>query len=642
MQKTATALFPLIVTAALFATACHSPVPAIAEADLKRHVETLSADGFHGRESGTVFARATAAYIAREYQRLGLTPAFRDSAGRPSFFQRFEFAGGVREEPGSLLQAANSESTFPETGKAVPLPLGYAGEAQGEAIFLGFCIDAPGWNDFAGLTTADLEGRIAVCLRHGPGGDQNPKYRRSISFRAKYETLVKRKLAGVIYLGREGYPAPRPSDLGGVSSRSAPAVFIEPQPLFAAFDWLASSEAQMRDQQRTSNRVGQSLGAVAMATRFKEVTLYGYNVGAFLRRPAAKAKSDVKERVRERVIVVGAHLDHIGRGNFASIRGRGQIHNGADDNASGTSAVMELAGEFRALDLQTEKSGGHSEHAASDSAASLRLEAMRDSVNVLFLHFDAQERGLFGARHFMEAGTLPAKQIAMMVNLDMVGRLRPDKGLSVQGHQSGDRRWANIIRAAYADSGFGTDIALRLVPGGGGPSDHTAFYTKKIPVAFLFSGGHGEYHTADDDAHLINYAGLRSITEMSGRLALMVAALEPEDENNPAAGGALAYRRAPAGAARSPIEVSVQLGIVADDSSRAAGGLKVAEVRGDAPVAKTGLRPGDVITSIGGKRIGDIKDLMDFLNNATSRKDYAIEFQRDGQVFQRKTRLMSR
>lgn len=604
-----------LLALAIFASACSNPNPAIATADLKRHVDTLSADGFHGRESGTVFARTTAAYLAREYQRLGLVPAFQNNAGDASYFERFEFAGGVRERPGSFLKAAESQSPFPELTKIVPLPLGYAGEAQGEAIFLGFCIEAPDWNDFAGLSADDLKGRIAVCLRHGPGGEKNPKYRQSISFRAKYKTLIQRGIAGVIFLGRAGYPAPNPSDLGGVSSRTPPAVFVEPGPLFAAYPFLAPAETLMRDEQKRSPDVGQSLGKVALATRFSEVTLYGYNVGAYLRKPQAD----------ERVVVVGAHLDHIGNGAFASIRGKGQIHNGADDNASGTAAVLELAGEFRALDR------GHV------PAHDLSLEAMPDSVNVLFLHFDAEERGLFGSRHFVKAKSLPAERIAAMVNLDMVGRLRAEKGLSVQGHQSGDRRWANIIRTAFADTDFDSGVELRLVAGGGGPSDHTAFYTAKIPVAFLFSGGHREYHTSDDDAHLINYSGLRAITEMSGRLALMVAALEAED----AVGGALAYRRAPTEVGRSTFEFRLRLGIIPGDYSREAGGLAVSEVRKDAPVAKTGLRAGDVITSIGGQRIGDIQDYMEFLSNATARKSYPIEFKRDGKVIRGKTRLIA-
>ncbi|MEQ9365958.1 MAG: M28 family peptidase, partial [Leptospirales bacterium] len=325
---------------------CSAERPEIHVEDLRDYVTTLSADAYRGRESGTAYAREAAAFIARRYQRAALFPAFANEAGgENSYYQKFAFQGGIEIEAGSYLRFVDeAPKPFQSPKSVIPLPLGYAGAAKGELIFLGFCLEAKAWNDFAGIAAKDLEGKVALCLRHGPGGEKDPRFRREISFRAKYENLVKRKLAGVVFMGREGFPAPSPSDLGGVGSRSTPAVFVEAPEIFRNFEFLRAAETRMREEDARDPGdevgIGRALATVEMATRFSERKLDGYNVGAYLRPP----------NQGERVIVVGAHFDHIGDGSFSSLRGQGEIHNGADDNASGTAAVLELALQLKALD----------------------------------------------------------------------------------------------------------------------------------------------------------------------------------------------------------------------------------------------------------------------------------------------------
>lgn len=640
-------IFLILFSVLFWGARCSSERPEIQIADLKHYVETLSADGYKGRESGTAYAHAAAGFIVQRYQRADLFPAFPNPNKRSAglFLQEFQFPGGIEIREGSYLRAAPGTTGFQNPKNVIPLPLGYAGKATGDLVFMGFCIDAPGWNDFAGLDVKDLEDRIAVCLRHGPGGDKDSRFRQAISFRAKYATLAKRKFAGVVFLGRDGFPAPSPSDLDGVSSRAMPAVFVEATEIFQSFDFLKAAEKQMRETAKKSpgaaGGIGRVLARVEMSTRFREQKLTGYNVGAYLRPP----------RSGERVIVVGAHFDHIGNGSFSSLRGKGEIHNGADDNASGTAAVLELALHLKSLEDET--SAAADNDGAADLETKTALTRIPVGVNVLFLHFDAEERGLFGSRHFMESKAVPAKHIAAMINLDMVGRLRPDKGLSVQGEQTADARWGTIIRKAFADSGFAEDIELRMVKGGGGPSDHSAFYSEKVPVAFLFTGGHREYHTSEDDAHLVNFEGLEKITGMTGRLVTGLAALEhaalPSDAATEAnlimdrkkMGTPLAYRRAPAEAVRTDFEFRVRLGIMPGDYSRDAGGLPVADVRDNAPVKRTGLRAGDVIVKLGEREIRDINDYMEFLGDASAQKEYVIVFKRDDQEIRGRTRLIA-
>ena len=211
-------------------------------------------------------------------------------------------------------------------------------------------------------------------------------------------------------------------------------------------------------------------------------------MGAYLRPPVAG----------EKTVVLGAHFDHIGTGAFASLGGKGEIHNGADDNASGVAVMLEVARK-------------------------LANEKRPTGANVLFLGFDAEERGLYGSKAFIESEYFRQREIAAMINLDMVGRLRSDFGLGVQGSDTSDERWEEAIRRSFRESGFSEDIPLSLLPGGEGPSDHAAFFRRKIPVAFVFTGTHERYHTPQDDWETLDMGGLAAVARFTRRLILNAA-----------------------------------------------------------------------------------------------------------------------
>ena len=186
-----------------------------------------------------------------------------------------------------------------------------------------------------------------------------------------------------------------------------------------------------------------------------------------------------------KTIVIGAHYDHLGHGKIGGSRDTlhiGEIHNGADDNASGVAGLLELARHYSQNDVQ-------------------------EPFNMLFIAFGAEELGLLGSKHFTENPTVPIDQIRWMLNMDMIGRYQEDNGLAIIGHGTSPA-FVEIF------DGITSDIKFYTSKDGNGGSDQTSFYKKNIPVLFFHTGGHPDYHMASDDADKIDYKALQSIVDL--------------------------------------------------------------------------------------------------------------------------------
>lgn len=184
-------------------------------------------------------------------------------------------------------------------------------------------------------------------------------------------------------------------------------------------------------------------------------------------------------------IVIGAHYDHLGLGSFGGTRDTshiGQIHNGADDNASGVAGLLELARYYSS-------------------------NKIKEKYNLLFIAFSGEELGLLGSRHWTEHPTLPLDKIHWMLNMDMIGRYNPDNGLAVIGYGTSSK-----FPAIFEN--ITSSIKFNKSRDGNGGSDQTSFYKKNIPVLFFHTGGHDDYHTATDDADKIDYNALKAILEL--------------------------------------------------------------------------------------------------------------------------------
>lgn len=290
-------------------------------------------------------------------------------------------------------------------------------------------------------------------------------------------------------------------------------------------------------------------------------------------------------------VVLGAHFDHLGRSGATALDpdSGDAIRNGADDNASGTSVVMELA---RLLSRQPPRR------------------------SVIFITFSGEELGLLGSQHFVEDSPVPVESIVTMLNFDMVGRLRNDRVI-VYGVET-----ATEMRALVDSANGGTGLQVRGVGDGFGPSDHSSFYARGIPVLHFFTDLHEDYHRATDDAHKVSAAGIARIVQFSEGV---VRAIADRD-------GRLTPARVtrPAPVATSGRPRNTYLGSIPDMSAPEMPGVRLTGVRGGSPADQAGLRAGDVIVEFDGKPIKDLYEYTDALQARQPGDTVKIIVRRDG------------
>ena len=303
--------------------------------------------------------------------------------------------------------------------------------------------------------------------------------------------------------------------------------------------------------------------------------------------------------LRESAVVVGAHYDHLGLGEFGSTGEAGEIHNGADDNASGVAAVLAAARALR---------GGP-----------------RPARSIVFIAFTGEELGLIGSAWYANHPTIPLEETVAMVNLDMVGRLE-DGEMIVYGIGTAPE-WEEIVPAANADIG----IPLAWEEAGFGPSDHTSFYANDIPVLHFFTNVHSDYHRHTDDAEKIDAAGLgrvarltenvaRALAERPDRLAVIPGVGEREQR----AGGSGAW-----------------LGTV-PDFTPVDFGVLLAGVTEGSPAAGGGLARGDVLIGLGDYEVGDLQAFTDALAAHRPGDEIVLRYLRDGEKHEATVRLGDR
>ena len=284
--------------------------------------------------------------------------------------------------------------------------------------------------------------------------------------------------------------------------------------------------------------------------------LYSQNVAAYLDNGAANT------------IIIGAHYDHLGLGhdhNSLDANPEGKIHNGADDNASGTAGVIELARFFAKNDV-------------------------KEQHNMLFLCFSGEELGLYGSKKYTDYPTIDLARVSFMVNMDMIGRLNAEKKLVVGGVGTAP----DFVPAL---KNLKTDLSLKLDSAGVGPSDHTSFYLKNIPVLFFFTGQHSDYHKPTDDIDKVNFSGEKQVLET---IAQIVQLLDKQPK--------LTFQETKSKEGDSP-RFKVTLGIMPDYTWEGEG-VRVDGVTDGKPAFKAGLLKGDIIIGLGDLTVKNIQDYM--------------------------------
>jgi hypothetical protein len=307
-------------------------------------------------------------------------------------------------------------------------------------------------------------------------------------------------------------------------------------------------------------------------TRVNSPTVLGYNVVGIL-----KGRD---KRLADEAIVIGAHYDHLGHGGEGSLStGSASVHYGADDNASGTAAMLEIA---RVL-----------------------AKEKKNERTIIFIAFSGEEEGLFGSKFYVNNPVFPIENTVAMINLDMVGRLS-DKKLTIGGIGTATQWKAAVERQ--------NSFTLQLNEDGFGPSDHSSFYTKKIPVLFFFTGTHLDYHKPSDTADKINYPGLVSIVDYVSGLVRTI-------DDDPVRPTYLVAKSSGTTGGRTGFNIS--LGTI-PSYTESTDGMVVDGVRDDSPASRAGIKGNDKIVRLAGKDIKNVQDYTKALGDMSAGQEYEV------------------
>ncbi len=578
--------------------------------DLLGQVKVLASSEMEGRATGTVGLERAAAYIAGEFKRAGLKPG----GDQGTYFQTFEVTTGIK------LGARNVLALQGKGSRAKPLvfeggqdftPFGFSEEGlvRGEVIFAGYGITAPEfhYDDYAAI---DARGKIVLVMTHEPE-EKNPKgpFRDPNAFRyteIRYKVLNAREhgAKGIIIVTDPNHAEEELFAIRGVSSGAQAGIVAVNALRKVAEAILSASGKDLRALQQAIDHTFQPHSfPIEGVTVTLEVSLVkekgrAANVIGIL--------PGVDPELRRTAIVIGAHYDALGRGGEASLAPSryGELHPGADDNASGTAGVITLAKALAA-------------------AGGLKR-------SVVFVAFAGEEMGLLGSSYYVKHPPIPIEQTVAMLNLDSVGRMR-EKKLYIHGVETG-KEFRELIQRA----GDGLDLQLTLGGDGLGPSDHTAFYTKDRPVLFFFTGPHEDYHRPSDTPEKINAEGLQKIVTLVLRIVTELANRPEPVAFVKAEGGP------PPASGRGSGGYGPYFGSIPDFAEAGVEGVRLSGVRVGSPAEKAGLRAGDVIVRFGGVTIRNLYDLTYALRSKRAGDKVEVVFLRDGKEMTATTVLEQR
>ena len=550
--------------------------------DMRAHITRLASDAMEGRRTGTRGEKRATEYVAKVFESLGLHPA--GDAG--TYFQEFDFTAGVSLGAGNTLTLRSGAESVDFASDADWRPLAYSKTGHidtAEVVFAGYGIRAPKTDDFDeydSFVHLDVEGKWVMVFRYLPE-NVSPEIRQHLNTHSslRYKAMTARDLGAV-----------------GLLIVSGPNSGVHDELVSLAFDALlgGTSVGALSITDKTAERMlvatGQSLQELQDALDTGDAFM-GFSLGVRL-----EAELDIEQVKRtgrnvlarlyagdsegDTAILVGAHVDHLGIGRDGSSLARDDeqdaIHYGADDNASGVAATLEIA-----------------EYLVAQKADGLALK--RD---VLFAAWSGEELGLLGAEHFADTyrGKDPKEpltpEIAAVLNMDMIGRMQ--EKVIIQGVGSSSL-WPSEIERRNIPVGLAISIQADTYL----PTDATAFYLRGVPFLNAFTGAHEDYHTPRDTADKINYPDAAKIARFMGLLARSLATREAPPEYVAVEAPENLEMRA---------NLRAYLGTIPDYTEGDIPGLQLSGVTNGGPADKAGLRSGDVIVKLAGRTIENIYD----------------------------------
>ena len=579
-----------------------SYVPEIAEEDLRKQVEWLAAPQREGRRTGSEGARASADWLARYLEAAGLEGV------KGAYFQEFEFPAGVEVLTGKNRLSVEREgraNEFVLDTDFRPLSFSESGSVEGEVVFGGYGLSVPEgngamrYNSYDGLEVKD---KVVLLLRYVPEGVE-PKRRAQLNRYAglRYKAMLARERGAKAVLVVSGPNSSQPGELLGLSSDNTVAdsgIIAHSISAKAAETLLAGTGKSLKDIQTALDSenphepAGFALPGVKVRVEAGVEHRRGKDRNVVAVIPPGPGGA-------EEWVVVGAHYDHLGRSADSSSLARSgeekQIHFGADDNASGTAVVMELAAVL---------------------AAERKADPSKFRRGVLIGFWSGEEIGLMGSAAFAEKSGVEMSKCAAYVNFDMVGRLRENK-LNLQGIGS-SKGWRRLIEKRNVAAGF--NLTLQDDPYL--PTDTTSFYPKKVPVLSFFTGSHEDYHRPSDVAEKVDFGGMERIARFAHGLVRDLVENERIDFSR-------VERSQGQEGSGSRETLRAYIGSIPDYATDVVG-VKLSGVRAGSPAEKAGLRGGDVIVEFGSQKVKNIYDYTYALDAVKIGQAVEVLVQREG------------
>jgi aminopeptidase YwaD len=530
----------IVISAALSFQASAQKLKWAQKRSVKRmtaHVSYLADDELEGRSTGSDGEKLSAEYIAGQFEKVGLEPK-----GTDGYFQKFEITTLRIADGASMLRSKDSIfALFKDF-----VPLSYSSNlatAKADIVDCGFGIEEKKHNDY---TNVQVNGKIALIHVGSPDGvHPHSAYVAWHGIQRRVDLAVSKGAIGVVfYKSEEKTPSPDSKLSMRIKPSDVPVVFVT-KPV---------------DKEKL-------IGSGVLRVKILTDSDSGHNVVGF------------KDNGAEYTVVIGAHHDHLGRGEHGGSLADDprEIHNGADDNASGVAGLIELAKCLK------------------------RSKKWNKNNNYLFIAFSGEEMGLVGSKYFVNNPTINLSKVNYMLNMDMIGMLKTENPTLVINGVGTSPNFTKVINQLDVDDLLGLD-KIKTTESGIGSSDHTSFYLKGIPSIHFFTGQHQYYHKPTDDIENLNYPGHFFVINY---MMKMISELNEV--------GKLEYKETKKSDQTSRRRFKVTLGIVPDyvfDGE----GMRMDAVRDGKPGQKAGMQNGDVLIALAGKKIANMSDYMEVLS----------------------------
>jgi aminopeptidase YwaD len=601
MRRSSFALFLSLSLLTLSGLAQHAQPVSTLSPDpelLKKHVTKLASDELEGRKPGTAGADKAARYIADQFSNYGLDCAAPKSTCRgagnnhPGYMKEFPFIASVQLAKNNSLNIWRNGRASSISLRTDWMPIGFSSNgslSQTKLVFAGYGITATDLkhDDYANI---DAKDKIALVFASTPDGDnQHGQFSRYSDVRWRAIAAKDHGAKALIVIASDDkFAEDRLSRLSydqTAGEAGLPVIAISRQAAAKLFG-LAGPAEMGRVEKSPDTWAEQKLpeSTVSLSIDITRRSVPAYNVVATLEGSDPNLKREF--------IVIGAHYDGLGRGGESNSRapGSNEVHHGADDNASGTAGLLELARIFSAEKTKLRRS-------------------------IVFVAFSAEESGLIGSNHYVNNPAVPLADSVAMINMDMVGRLRDGK-LSVGGIGTS----AEFRKLVEGLNGGARGFTLQLSEDGFGPSDHSSFYAKQIPVLFFYTGTHEDYHRPSDTAEKINYEGEAKVVDFVGAI---VRAIDSSDARP-------AYILARSRSGGRSMSFRVYLGTV-PNYAESNEGMLLDAVRDDSPASRAGIKTGDKIVKLAGREIKNVYDYTYSLGEMKPDQEYEVEVIRGGE-----------